>query len=100
MTRELLTEFQIVTESALVAFLGNRNRRLENRALGGESETYVKATISGTPLEVWIYDDAAEVSGPGIDARFEPPDYQDAEALRRAFVSRAVELAERTWPAV
>ena len=100
MTQERLTEFQIVTERALVSFLGGRNRKLENRILGGESETYVRASISGTPLEVWIYDDEAQISGPGVDARFETPDHRDVEALRRAFLFHAVGLAGREWPAV
>lgn len=83
-----------------MSLLGSRGRRLENRTQGGKSESYVQATISGTPLEVWIYDDEAQLQGPDIDERFEAADFRNAEALRRAFLMRAIELLERGWSAV
>jgi hypothetical protein len=60
----------------------------------------VTAKISGTPLEVYIYEDEAQLQGPAVDERFEVQDYPDAEALRRAFLLCAARLAEQEWPAI
>lgn len=70
--------------SALVA------RRLE-----GTKETLIRATVSGTDAEVFIYQNEAGLLGPNVDKRFEVPDYRDSGALASAFILQTVDYAKR-----
>ena len=83
---KVLTAFQKLCLQELEHALSAMNRHLEARQLGGTQETYLHARVSSSPLEVWIYEDEAMFSGPGIDQRFERPDYDSPEALISAFV--------------
>lgn len=82
----MLNEFQRQCEARLVALLAKEGAVLVDRAVQGVSESYIVATISGTELHVWIYEDEAEVSGGEIDYRFERQDYDTQEALMKDFL--------------
>lgn len=88
----VLTQFQIDTEVALLNALRLRSGGLRERRLGGQAETFIRALISGSQLELYIYDDEASILGPGIDERFEAPDYPTSSDLARAFISKVLEL--------
>ena len=91
-----LTDFQLSTERALVEELATIGFRLTNYELAGEHESYIRSGVSETPLELLIYEDEAGIRGPGIDERFQAPDYESAPALALHFVTMVVELAKRS----
>jgi hypothetical protein len=91
----VLTPFQEKTEAALRAALARVNVSLENRLLEGERETFVRVRLSGTSLEVFIYEDEAGVQGPGLDVRFEAPDYDSSDQLAKAFIAETVARAQQ-----
>src|SRR5688572_25237228 len=70
-----LSRFQQLAESRITSALAERNLqltyRLHRRSVRPDDEPLLKASIAGTPLEVWIYVDGGGVSGPGVDRRFE-----------------------------
>jgi hypothetical protein len=90
-----LTPFQVETEVALRDALAAIQVSLEQRTIEGERDTFVRAKLSGTPLEVFIYEDEAGVQGPGVDLQFESPDYDSSQQLALAFVAEAVAHAQR-----
>lgn len=91
---EELTEFQVVCETKLSGALSSINLKLCDKELGEitdtyfdhANETYIHASVDGTGIEVWIYDNGAAFSGPGIDMRYEHEDYANKEKLMDAFV--------------
>jgi hypothetical protein len=89
-----LTPFQAKCEAALAASLARVGARLVDRQLSGSRETYIRARIAGTGMEVYIYSDEAQVQGLGVDERFESPDFDTGDLLCEAFVRKAVELAK------
>lgn len=60
----------------------------------GRPESYIYARLHGSDAEVWIYDDGASLTGPTTDLRFEAPDYENGDALARAFVEATVAHVE------
>ena len=82
-----LTRFQVQTESRLRAALARIRVRLENRLVEGERETFVRADVAGSPLRVFIYEDEAQLQGPGVDVRFEAADYDSSDQLAEAFIA-------------
>jgi hypothetical protein len=85
-----LTAFQVETERAIAAAIAAHGHVLLDRALNGEHETYIVASVSRTELTIYIYENEAGVQGAGVDERFEAPDYGSAEELSRAFVDEVV----------
>jgi hypothetical protein len=83
---KVLTVFQKRCLQELEQTLSVVNRHLEARQLGGTQETYFQARVSSSSLEVWIYEDEAMFAGPGVDQRFEQPDYDSPAELISAFV--------------
>ena len=65
------------------------------RRLEGAEETFIRATVSGTNAEVFIYENKAGLLGPNVDKRFEVPDYRDSGALASAFIHQTVDYAKR-----
>ena len=90
-----LTAFQAKCEGTLEASLAGIGARLVDRQLSGSHETYLRAKIDGTDLEVYIYANEAQVQSLGVDERFESPDFDTSDLLCEAFVRKAVELAEK-----
>jgi len=89
-----LTEFQSKCEAALAASLAGVGAKLTDREIAGSRETYIRAKIGGTDLEIYIYSDEAQVQGLGVAERFEAPDFDTSDLLCEAFVRKAVALAE------
>ena len=89
-----LTPFQTKCEIALQAAVVQAGARLVDREVSGARESYIRARIDGTDLEIYIYSDRAEVQGSGLDERFESPDFRSLDLLCEAFVGKAVELAK------
>jgi hypothetical protein len=84
-----MNEFQVSCESALVSALGEP---ISRREVLGSSERYIVGHLPGTELRIFIYSDGAEISGPGVDSRFERPDYASLTALCQAFIRKALDL--------
>jgi len=102
---EPLSPFQHDCEGRLSRALQEIGLRLDERTVGivrglvfatDAPESYVEARIAGTELKVFIYEDGAEISGGGIDDRFEQADYDSLDELATAFVARAVAHALAT----
>jgi len=89
----VLTPFQVETEAALREALATTAVSLEQRIIEGERETFVRAKLGGTAAEVFIYEDGAGLQGPGLDLRFESPDYGSANELAQAFLAEVVVYA-------
>jgi hypothetical protein len=88
-----LTSLQVTCEAALLEALSRTGLELLERRLDGIEETYVTARISGTSLEVFLYDDEAQTHGDGVSLYFETPDYRSPEALVAEFVRLSVAAA-------
>ena len=78
-----LTNFQHKCESEFSVLLKKKNLDLVNRRLDGQKETYIYGQVKD--LEIWIYEDSAEISGNNIDKRFEKPDFKSEDELINAF---------------
>jgi hypothetical protein len=83
----VLTEFQQECEAELCSALAARNQALTERILAGETETYICASVSGTDIIVYIYEDAAQSHRGGeVAGRFEHQDFSDGDELKKAFI--------------
>ena len=87
-----LSAFQEETETALNQALRAVGSALVDRRLDGRDETYIRARARGLDAELFIYAGEAGVWGPGINRRFETPDYENSSALSAAFISTIVDL--------
>ena len=88
-----LSPFQEETEAALDVALRQVGSALIDRSLEGRDETYIRGRVHGLDVEVFIYANGeAGVQGPGVDLRFEGPDYDSGSALSAAFVAATMEL--------
>jgi len=85
---ESLSKFQKLCERRLSELLSSSGKHLEGRKLEGEQETYITGKISGSDIQVWIYEDEAMFDGGGLDCRFEAPDFDSGEDLIDAFISQ------------
>jgi hypothetical protein len=56
--------FQEKCEAELVSLLAQSGLALNERAVRGESEHYVHATVADTGWQVWIYLDQVQITGP------------------------------------
>jgi hypothetical protein len=81
-----VTSFQERCEAQLLQRLKDVGRYLVNREILGTRERYVHASVNGSDLEVWIYEDEAQVSAPGLDDRFEAADFVTDQQLIDAFI--------------
>ena len=87
-----LTEFQQKCEGELCSALAARGLALADRTLAGESETYIHASVGGTAIEVYIYENEAQFHKDGKRAGvFEHQDFSDATQLQRAFISGVID---------
>ena len=80
-------------EVLLSGALGAIGSGLDERRVEGRSESFIRGRLRGTEVEVFIYNDEAQLQGPGVDQRFEAPDYPSGEALAQAFIDHAVACA-------
>ena len=82
-----LTEFQRACEDELCAALASEGLALTGRTLAGETETYIRASVSRTDIVVYIYEDEAQFHRDGkVAGRFEHQDFRDADELKKAFI--------------
>lgn len=88
----MLSDFQRRTATALSEALAAVGSQLENRRVEGRDERFIRARLREAEVEVFIYEDEAQLLGPGVDQRFEAPDYPTGDALSRAFIERAVAI--------
>lgn len=87
-----LTEFQQKCESELCPALAARGLALTDRTQAGELETYIRASVRGTNIVVYIYEDEAQFHRDGKRAAiFEHQDFSDATQLQKAFVCGVIE---------
>ena len=84
----------MTTESALVEALRGAGWALRDLRYEGENETLIRARLGTSTAEVFIYEDEAQLLGPDIEARFESPDFPDAESLRDTFIATVVDYAK------
>src|SRR4051812_32627972 len=90
-----LSAFQQQCESELSSALAAEGFVLADRIVAGESESYVRASVLGTDIEVYIYDDEAQFHrGEKRAAGFEHQDFENATQLQKAFVSGVVEATK------
>lgn len=69
--------FQSQLHAEALRSLAGRETKSETN-LGAENDT--KVTFD--PLELWIYEDGANLLGEGVDRRFEAPDFNSLDDLR------------------
>ncbi|NOY15602.1 MAG: hypothetical protein GXP23_01480 [Gammaproteobacteria bacterium] len=101
---EKLTEFQVACEKKLSNSLATINKQLCGREVGEitdtyfdrANETYIHASVDETNIDLWIYDDGAMFSGPGLDMRYEREDYASEEELMNAFVTELLTALRNT----
>jgi len=73
----------------LVAALALHGRTLVDQRLEGIHETYIRARVSDSKIDVFIYaDDAGFQDNGDLDHRFEIPDYDTSEDLIGDFVGQ------------
>jgi hypothetical protein len=92
MVREL-TSFQTECEKRLIAALAKAGKRIANRRLDGESETFITGNIEGHGITFWIYRNMADFEAPSGDRVFETPDYDSSDELTNKFVEGLIEAA-------
>ena len=87
---EDLSAFQRACEHELNAALARLGHTVSERRISADApgERMIHVRISGAPVEVWIYADGAEVTGPGADHRFERWDWRTPAELQAALVER------------
>ena len=91
-TTRSLTEFQQQCEGELCSTQAARGLALADRILAGESETYIRASVRGTDIEVYIYEDEAQFHQDGKRAGvFEHQDFSDAAQLQEAFICGVID---------
>jgi hypothetical protein len=94
-----LTPFQRLAESQIREMLSAEGfhlaERVQQDSPPSDRERHIQATITGTPLTVWIYLDGGGISGPDIDRRFEDWDAATPDDLAKEFAAAAVELARK-----
>lgn len=81
-----LTNFQTECEQSLNEALLGLGKRVDDRSLEGEHETFIHAKISNPLIEIWIYENEAMFSGDGFEFHFEAPDYPKRDKLISEFV--------------
>jgi hypothetical protein len=90
--------FQQKAEASLREALEPRGVHLvnyERRPITASSAAVdITAGVSDTSLTIGIYLDGAQISGPGIDERFEDEDAPTPDDLVREFTDKAVALVE------
>ena len=95
-TTRLLTQFQKTCEGRLCAALASRGLTLTGRMLEGEAETYIRALVRDTDIEVYIYEDGAQFHRGGkLAGLYERPDFDDANALQTAFVEGVLQAVPK-----
>ena len=82
----LLTRFQLACEQALEELLEHRGLALSNRAIVSNGETFFHATITERDVEVWIYDDEAELHCGRNRRNFEAAVFADESERVAAFI--------------
>ena len=80
-----LSSFQHKCESGLLSLLKRKNLALDNRRVDGQKAAYIYGQVKG--LEIWIYEDGAEISSATIDKRFEKHAFRSEDELIAAFES-------------
>ncbi len=88
----MLSEFQNQCEATLMRALTKAGASVGARSEEGLNETFIRLSLPVAGADMFIYDDEAGIQGPGIDLRFECPDYDSPAKLIDAFVSAAVEI--------
>ncbi len=77
--------------------LAAKGSALSERTVAGESEIYVRASVLGTGIEVYIYEDEAQFHRDGKRAGvFEHQDFGDSDQLQKAFICAVLEAADDT----
>jgi hypothetical protein len=90
MKKYISSQFPVICEKTLVEALNKKGHSLTNRAKDGYQEKYVRAGISGTGLEIYIYEDGAGLFGPEVDFSFEWPDYDSESEIIDDFIEKTL----------
>lgn len=92
-----LTKFQESCETAVRSALASAGAVIVGRELLGEGETYIRASVGGSDLMMYIYEDEAQFhTGSGLAGLYESQDYSSSAELQAAFVSDVITaLGER-----
>jgi hypothetical protein len=85
-----LNEFQLTSRESLRQIFDGAGVVASFEIGGGPAEFAAK--ISFGQFETWIYPDGADVSGPGVDKRYEIYDFDSLDELQRKYVSYIQEL--------
>ena len=80
-----LTGFQRKCEDQLLSLLKRKNLVLVNRRTDGKQEANIYGEVKD--LQIWIYEDGAEICGETTDKRFEKHDFESEDELIATFVS-------------
>jgi len=93
-TTRSLTDFQRNCEKALGSAFKGGGLSLTDRALAGQSETYIRASVRCTDIVVYIYENEAQFHRGGKRAGvYEHQDFDDADQLQKAFISGVLKAA-------
>lgn len=91
-----LTSFQKKCLEELCSALSCRDQKLEDYRLAGERETYVLGRISGSDVEVCIYEDEATFSARNAGRMYERIDYESEDALMSIFIADIMKYLDNT----
>jgi len=87
-TDHSLTLLQMDCEAALSTALHSLETQLIQREILGNKESYVCASVLGSDIVIYIYEDEAQFhNGQGLVGLYESHDYATSESLQDAFVS-------------
>jgi hypothetical protein len=75
--------FQDRLRSLIESLLAQKGHSIEAKWHVSSEESFFE--IRFPPYTAWIYDDEAQLAGPGLDRRFEFHDYGSLEALEVAY---------------
>jgi hypothetical protein len=91
-----LSSFQRECEQRVTEALLRADSMLVGRNLEiGQKESFLTAMLGATDIRIWIYADGAQLSGPGIDLRFEEWDALTPRELAEEVAAAARELVEK-----
>jgi hypothetical protein len=80
-----LNEFQLKSQESLRRIFEDAGIEASFEIDGGSDEFAAK--ISFGQFQSWIYPDGADVSGPGLDKRYEIYDFGSLDELQQRYVS-------------
>ena len=86
--------FQKECERRLNEALAEVGSAVVDRTIAGETDRYVTGKLRNTQVEIWIYLDGAQLSGPDLDFRLEDWDARTPDELCTEYSRKAVNVIQ------